>query len=258
MARLRFGTFNILHGQSISAGTVRQQDLGAAAATLDTDVLALQEVDRGQPRSQKADQAGIVAAVLDAPWWRYAPAFNGIANQPFTTADPMSDEPGPSFGIALISRLPVLRWYGRQFPPAPIPIPLTIAGERGLTPVHDHPRVALAAVIVGPDGPFTAIAAHLSFVPGWNVRQLRSIVHWAAGMPGPRFLLGDLNLPGRVPGLVSRWRQLARVPTFPSWRPRVQLDHVLADGFGTFTVQRVAAHRLSISDHTAVTIDVDW
>jgi endonuclease/exonuclease/phosphatase family metal-dependent hydrolase len=38
----------------------------------------------------------------------------------------------------------------------------------------------------------------------------------------------------------------------------VQWDHVLADGFGTFTVQRVAAHRLSISDHTAVTVDVDW
>lgn len=255
---MRFGTFNILHGMSVTAGTVREDELRAAVAAVDADVLALQEVDRGQPRSQKVDQAAIAADVLDAPWWRYAPAFNGIANQPISPAEPMSDEPGPSFGIALISRLPVLRWYGRAFPAAPIPMLLTIAGERGLTPIRDHPRVALAAVIVGPDGPFTVVSTHLSFVPGWNVRQLRSIVRWAAGMPGPRFLLGDLNLPSRVPGVVSRWEQLARVPTFPSWRPRVQWDHVVADGFGTGTVQRVSAHRLGISDHVALTVDVDW
>ncbi len=255
---MRFGTFNILHSMSVTAGTVRDDELRTAAAAVDADVLALQEVDRGQPRSQKVDQSAVAADVIDAPWWRYAPTFNGIVNQPFTPAEPMSDDPGPSFGIALISRLPVLRWYGRAFPAAPIPMLLTSAGERGVTPVRDHPRVALAAVIVGPEGPFTVVSTHLSFVPGWNVRQLRSIVRWAAGMPGPRFLLGDLNLPGRVPGVVSRWKQLARVPTFPSWRPRVQWDHVVADGFGTGTVQRVSAHRLGISDHAALTVDVDW
>jgi endonuclease/exonuclease/phosphatase family metal-dependent hydrolase len=258
VARLRFGTFNILHGRSLAAGTVREDELRAAAVGLDTDVLALQEVDRGQPRSQKADQAAAVAEALDAPWWRYAPAFHGTPNRPFAPADPMSDEPGPSFGIALVSRLAVLRWYAHRFPAAPVPMPLTIAGERGLTTVYDHPRVVLAAVVVGPDGPFTVVATHLSFVPGWNARQLRSIVRWAAGMPSPRILLGDLNLPGRLPAVISGWNQLARVPTFPSWRPRVQWDHILADGFGSGTVRKVATHRLTISDHTALTVDVDW
>ncbi len=255
---MRFGTFNILHGMSVAAGTVREVDLQDAAGSLDTDVLALQEVDRGQPRSQKANQAAIVADVLDSPWWRYAPAFSGIVNQQISAAHPMSDEPGPSFGIALMSRLPVLRWYGRRFPAAPIPMLLTVADERRVAPVRDHPRVALAAVIVGPEGPFTVVSTHLSFVPGWNAGQLRSIVRWAARMPGPRFLLGDLNLPGRVPGLLSHWQQLARIPTFPSWRPRVQWDHVLCDGFGDRTARLVSAHRLGISDHLALTVDVDW
>ena len=258
MARLRFGTFNILHGKSLAAGTVREDELRAAAVGLDTDVLALQEVDRGQPRSQKVDQAAAVAEALDAPWWRYAPAFTGAPNRPFTPADPMSDGPGPSFGIALVSRLPVLQWYGRRFPAAPIPMPLTIAGEQGLSAVRDHPRVALAAVVVGPDGAFTVVATHLSFVPAWNVRQLRSIVRWAGRMPSPRILLGDLNLPGRLPAVISGWGQLARAPTFPSWRPRVQWDHILADGFASGTIREVATHRLPISDHTALTVDVDW
>jgi endonuclease/exonuclease/phosphatase family metal-dependent hydrolase len=258
VARLRFGTFNILHGLSVAAGRVREDELRAAIADLDADALALQEVDRGQPRSNKIDQAEVAAAAVDAPWWRFAPAFSGLPSRQFLPADPLSDEPGPSFGIALVSRLPVLRWYARQFPAAPIPMPLTTADKRGLTSVHDHPRVALAAVIVGPDGPFTVIGTHLSFVPGWNVRQLRAIVRWAAGMPPPRILLGDLNLLGRLPSAISRWRQLARVPTFPSWRPRVQWDHALADGFINGTVQSVSVHRLSISDHAALTVDLDW
>jgi endonuclease/exonuclease/phosphatase family metal-dependent hydrolase len=258
VARLRFGTYNILHGKSVAAGTVHEDGLHTAAAGLDADVLSLQEVDRGQPRSHKADQAAIAAAALDSPWWRYAPAFSGTPSRPWSPADPLADEPGPSSGIALISRLPVLAWYARRFGAAPLPVPLTVAGERGLHPVQDHPRVALAAVVVGPDGPFTVVAAHLSFVPGWNVRQLRTIVRWAAGMPGPRLLLGDLNLPGRLPAVISRWNQLARVPTFPAWRPRVQWDHVLSDGLTAGSVRGVSVNRLSISDHAALLVDVEW
>jgi len=113
-------------------------------------------------------------------------------------------------------------------------------------------------VLVGPDGPFTVVAAHLSFVPGWNVRQLRAIVRWLATMPAPRFLLGDLNIPGTLPGGITRWEQLARVPTYPSWRPRVQWDHILADGAGRGDVCAVTARRLPVSDHAALIVDVAW
>src|SRR5690606_37783598 len=133
-------------------------------------------------------------------------------------------------------------------------VPLRVVGRPGLTLVPDHQRVALAAVLVGPDGPFTVAAAHLSFVPGFNVRQLRAIVAWLAQLPPPRLLLGDLNLPGTTPAVLTRWAQLARVPTYPSWRPRVQWDHVLADGLGREAVRAVASHRLAVSDHTALTV----
>lgn len=255
---MRFGTFNLLHGLSVDSGTVREDDLRTAAAGLDTDVLSLQEVDRGQARSHKADQAAVVADVLDAHWWRFAPSVVGSPGVRWTTADPMSDPVGPAFGVALVSRLPVLSWHARSFPAAPMSLPLPVPGKRGLTAVPDHPRVALAAVMIGPDGPFTVVAAHLSFVPGWNVKQLRAIVGWLAGMPGPRFVLGDLNLPGSLPAAFTRWVQLARVSTYPAWRPRVQWDHVLSDGLGHGAVRRVEVRRMPISDHAALTVDLEW
>ncbi len=73
-------------------------------------------------------------------------------------------------------------------------------------------------------------------------------------MPGPRFLIGDFNLPGAVPRLVTGWTQLGRLPTYPSWRPRVQLDHVLADQ--PMPVQCVRALRLAVSDHCALVVDL--
>jgi endonuclease/exonuclease/phosphatase family metal-dependent hydrolase len=255
MARLRLGTFNLLHGLSIRTATADEADLRSAAAALDADVLGLQEVDRGQPRSGKTDQAAVVADELGATWWRFAPALSGTPLN-WTPADPGDASIGSGYGVALISRLRVLHWDLRTFPAAPISLPLTVAGRRGLTLVPDQPRVALAAVVVGPDGPFTVATAHLSFVPGWNARQLRAVGRWLATMPPPRVLAGDLNLPGRVPAALTGWVDLARAPTYPSWRPRVQWDHILSRGVGTNDVREATAIRLPVSDHNALVVDV--
>ncbi|MGH8776388.1 MAG: endonuclease/exonuclease/phosphatase family protein [Jiangellaceae bacterium] len=257
MARLRLATFNLLHGLGVEAGAVREGELYDAAVRLDADLLSLQEVDRGQPRSGKTDQAAVVADALDAPWWRFAPALSGVPGQRWSPASPMSDPAGPAYGIALVSRLRVLHWRARSFPAAPVILPLKVAHRRGLTLVRDEPRVALAAVVVGPDGPFTVAATHLSFVPGWNVRQLRATVRWLAPMPAPRVLLGDLNLPGAVPHVLTGWSDLGRTPTYPSWRPRVQWDHVISRGIGHDAVRGVAALRQPVSDHCALVVDVE-
>ena len=139
---------------------------------------------------------------------------------------------GPTYGVGLVSRFPVRGWWIRRFRAAPFRLPLLVPMQPRprLVPVPDEPRLAIAALIEGPSGPFTVVTTHLSFVPGYNVRQLRSLTRWVARMPGPVFLLGDLNLPGTLPSLVTGWRQLARQPTYPADGPRVQFDHVLAHG----------------------------
>jgi endonuclease/exonuclease/phosphatase family metal-dependent hydrolase len=172
----------------------------------------------------------------------------------------------PSHGVALVSRLPVLRWRARRFAPAPLGLPLRVVGRRGLVMVRDQPRAALAAVVEGPRGPFTVVAVHLSFVPGWNVAQLLAARRWIADLPRPHVLLGDFNLIGAVPRVVlnaagpagrSRgWRDLARVPTYPSHRPVVQFDHVLATGIRRDAAATVSTPRVPVSDHRPLVVEL--
>ena len=72
-------------------------------------------------------------------------------------------------------------------------------------------------------------------------------------------LLGDFNLPGRLPARITGWTPLVREKTYPVMKPRVQLDHVLADGLTPSQIEGAAAqvHPLPVSDHAAVTIDLD-
>jgi len=257
---VRLATFNLLHGRSVANGDVDESELRAAVGAVAADVLSLQEVDRHQPRSGSLDQTAVVADELGARWWRFLPTMNGTPGRlswTTSTDDDGAQTTGPTYGVGLVSRLPVQSWSVRRFGPAPIPMPLMIPGQRGLSWVPDEPRVAVAAVIEGPRGPLTAIATHLSFVPGWNVAQLRDLVRWSREFPGPRFLLGDLNLPGPAVGRVSGWARLARTATYPSHRPRVQFDHVLSDQVGASAVSSVSAMRLTVSDHRAVTVDLD-
>lgn len=264
---MRVATFNLLHGRSLADGNVDESALRDAAATLDADVLGLQEVDRGQARSHLVDQTAAVADALGARHWHFVPALRGTPG-PERGWTPSSDDDSdvanndienrdPTYGVGLVSRMPVQSWHVRRFRPAPVGMPLMVPGSRGLTHVHDEPRVGVAAVLDGPSGPLTVVTAHLSFMPGWNVAQLRTLARWARELPGPRLLIGDFNLPGALPRLTTRWAQLARAATYPSWRPRVQFDHVLADGIDESAVRDVQVLRLGVSDHCALSVDLD-
>jgi endonuclease/exonuclease/phosphatase family metal-dependent hydrolase len=284
MTVLRVATFNLLHGMVLDDGTAGPARLAQALGGLDADIVALQEVDRHQHRSGGADQADVAARALLAADWRFLAAVHGTP-APVSGWIPDTHEPaqhvygpahtgqgGPAYGIALLSRLPVLRWRARRFPAAPVSLPLRVQGRPGLTRVPDEPRSVLAAVVEGPQGPLTVLAAHLSFVPGWNVSQLSRIGRSSAGLPHPQLLLGDFNLPGRIPQAVVgrpgartgarkpkrvRWRSLARVPTYPSYRPRVQFDHVFGHGVGPDAVRRTEAVRLGVSDHCALVVELE-
>jgi endonuclease/exonuclease/phosphatase family metal-dependent hydrolase len=267
--------------------------LRAAVAQLHADVIGLQEVDVAQPRSRMVHQVRSAAEAMDAPHWHFAASVSGTPGEPrweaadlrhddsshphlrwlprheavtplgpTVEAGEMSvDDTGPLYGVGLVSRLPVLEWRTTRFPPAPWSLPLMIPAEPRpqFLRVPDEPRAAIAAVVEGSHGPFTVVTVHLSFVPGYNVRQLRGLRRWLAGLPRPLVLLGDLNLPGRIPARVTGWEPLVRQRTYPVMGPRAQLDHVLADGLTPHQLSGAVpgVHLLPVSDHAAVTVDLD-
>lgn len=259
MSPVRVGTFNLLHGLSPADGRADPAVLARAAAGLDADLLGLQEVDRLLDRSGTVDQAATVAAALGATAWRFVPALQGAPGAPGCAPVRPGQDPAGAvgcYGIALVSRFPVRCWLVRRFAAAPVTLPLRHPTGRGVVATVDEPRLALAALVDTPDGPLTVVTAHLSFVPGWNVAQLRALVRWAARLPPPRLLLGDLNLPGPLPGWLTGWRPLARAPTYPAPRPRVQWDHVLARGLDPTAVRGVHTPALPLSDHRPLLVDL--
>lgn len=258
---MRLATFNVLHGRSVQDGMVDETRLAQAVAALDADILAIQEVDRDQSRSGHLDLTAIAARALDAPAHRFAAAVVGTPGEQFRPLTHDDDGHGePCYGIGLISRYPVHAWRVTRLRAAPTRAPVYIPGpDGGLTLLHDEPRVLLAATIDAPFGALTVAATHLSFVPGWNVWQLRQVVRAMRTLPAPRVLLGDLNLPARLAGPISGWRVLGRAPTYPADAPRIQLDHILADRRGGRTlppVAAVAAPPAIISDHRPLVVDL--
>ncbi|MGV1003508.1 MAG: endonuclease/exonuclease/phosphatase family protein [Candidatus Nanopelagicales bacterium] len=314
---MRVATFNLLHGMTLrgrdpeqfaddledapnpggggaaadpaakaASRAVAPEEIDAAAfsatvaelAALAPDILALQEVDRHQPRSGGIDQTAVIAKAIGAKTWRFAPALHGTpgptsqgvsweaASSEDDPPEHLGDPPeiadlGPLYGVSLISRWPVRQWKVLRFPPAPVSLPLLApnAGKPRAVVVPDEPRAAIAAVVELPWVDLTVVAAHLSFVPGYNTKQLQSLKPLAAGLPRPLILLGDFNLPGTIPGMLTGWRQVARTHTYPATRPRVQFDHILADGWLdehlTHAQDTVKAVPLPVSDHCLLMAD---
>jgi endonuclease/exonuclease/phosphatase family metal-dependent hydrolase len=288
---VRLATYNLLHGMTVLGGVPQPQRDGSgriigppavaddaalrkSVTLLDADVIGLQEVDVDQPRSAHAHQVRSVAEALHAPTWHFTPSVAGTPGEAgWSSADAHHEaaatssggspaDVGPLYGVGLVSRLPVIEWRSRLFPPAPWSLPLLIPAEPRprIVSVADEPRAAIAAVVLGVHGPFTVVTTHLSFVPGYNIRQLRELRRWLAGLPRPLVLLGDLNLPGRLPARITGWQPLLRAATYPVTNPRVQLDHVLGDGLTREQAEAARAtarvHRLPVSDHAAVTVNL--
>ena len=266
MTRLRVASVNLFSGRSLQDGAIVAGRLTDGLASLGADLVAIQEVDRCQPRSGTVDQAALAAAAIGAPvhpdHLRFVPTVLGTPGEQGWRAagDHASGEPappdGPSYGIALASRLPVRRWHvlTLQPPRGRFPIPIPSRPPRILM-LPEEPRAVVAAELAEPR--VTVACTHLSFVPGVNVRQLRRVRHWLAALPGPVLLLGDLNLPGRMAVRLSGGHPLVTGPTFPVHAPRVQLDHALAMGpLPPGSTARGELRTLPFGDHAAVVVDL--
>lgn len=253
---MRLATWNVLNGISLSDGVVDAGRLRTAAAQLRVDVLGVQEVDRGQERSHGLDLVAEIAAGTGAVAARFVPALVGTPGgqwRPGTEADDAAGDLG--YGVGLVSTYPVRSWHVLRMAAARVRSPILLPGSRQVLWLHDEPRVCLAAVLQTPYGLLTAATTHLSFLPGWNVAQLRRLTRWLRRLPGPYVLLGDLNMPALPARAATGWSVLARRPTYPSPEPRVQLDHVLGSG-ALPPVRSVETPVLGVSDHRPLVVEL--
>ncbi|BBY22096.1 endonuclease/exonuclease/phosphatase family protein [Mycobacterium stomatepiae] len=252
---MRVATFNILQGRTVSDG-VHPQRLRDCVRQLDPDVLALQEVDCGQARSSHADLTALAAEAMGAVEHRFVAAISGTPGATWMAATG-DEQPGTAaYGIALLSRFPAASWQVVRLPRIPMRFPMYLPGPNRVMIVDEEPRAAVIARLDTPLGPLTVANTHLSFVPGWNRRQLRRLVRDLRGFPGPRLLIGDLNM---TPPTVRRWsgmRPLATARTFPADAPARQLDHILTDD-RNLRGGAAEAKPMPISDHRPLVVNLD-
>jgi endonuclease/exonuclease/phosphatase family metal-dependent hydrolase len=226
----------------------------AAIRRLDADVLAMQEVDRNQHRSDHADLTAIAAEAMEAPEHRFVAALSGSPGATWVAATGEEQPDAAAYGIALLSRFPVHGWRVVRLAPGPVPVPMRFSGRMLPELVRDEPRVAVLADIESPEGPVTVANTHLSFINLWNGRQLRRLMADVADEPGPFVLMGDLNMEPRRATRITGLQPAVQAATFPKESPRQQIDHVLVRG--PVRAGNGESTLLPVSDHRALSVDL--
>jgi len=239
--------------------------LAAAAANLGSDVMSIQEVDHGLGRSNNTIQTRDIALAMGAKHYAFAPAIIGSPDGSWRKADSIVEsniagEPNfqrESYGIGIISRIPVIKWHrldlGKSPLGAPIVIPNPDTGKPKAIYIKDEPRLAIAAEL---ENGWTVINTHLSFVPGMNLFQLRKLKSWADTFGKKVLLMGDFNLPGSIPAMGSKWQSLILQNTYPSWKPKIQFDYILSKGIALKDVIQMPTTTSGISDHLPLTVEI--
>jgi endonuclease/exonuclease/phosphatase family metal-dependent hydrolase len=250
------------------------QALTSAIHSLDSDVFAFQEVDHFLPRSHSRPQMRDIAESIGARDWAMGASVIGTPGESWrkkhehepeiiTNASSHSELMHECYGIGIVSKIPVISWHRLNLGNSPLGLPLIVPGDetRKGRPrflyVKDEPRLALAAVL---ENGFTVVNTHLSFVPGFNLSQLRRVKRWAlqiAESAGTRaIVLGDLNLPKNLPIAGSRWKSLVTQNTYPSWGAKIQFDYILTPdlAFGEYSVRDFAA--TGVSDHLPIGVEI--
>ena len=217
---------------------------GKIAEKLAPDLVGVQECDYLLERSENTNQIAEIATSIGAPYFAFAPCIIGTPGETWrklndsdkriiTNTDSSSHE--GSYGIGILSKIEVLQWHRLDLGNAPFGAPLLIAGaESGpgkprMLYIRDEPRLAIAATLANG---YTVINAHLSFMPGYNLRQLNKIKRWAQELEiatgTMAIIMGDFNLPINLPVVGSNWKSLASYSTYPSWGAKIQFDYILS------------------------------
>ena len=242
------------------------------AAELAPDVIGIQECDYALARSENINQIAEIATSIGTPFFAFAPCIIGTPGEKwrklnesdkrvFTNADTSQNHEG-SYGIGIASKVEVLQWHRLDLGNSPVGAPLLIPGDESgpgkIRPIYirDEPRVALAATLANG---YTVINTHLSFVPGFNFRQLRKLKRWAAELEKATdtiaIIMGDLNLPKNLPVVGSQWKSLATQATYPSWGPKIQFDYILSKA--PVTSRHLPTVLTGVSDHLPLSVEIE-
>ena len=171
---VRLTSWNLLHGMAIPPASLRDgrnvngENLAGAMQKLDaqihSDIYGFQEVDHFLPRSSSRPQMRDIAEALGARDWAMAPSIIGTPGEKWRKLG--RDEPEiitnksshqelmhESYGIGIVSKVPVISWHRLNLGNSPIGMPLVVPGDETgkgrprFIYVRDEPRVAIAAVL---------------------------------------------------------------------------------------------------------------
>lgn len=242
--RLRVATYNV-HGCRGMDKRRSEQRIASVIATLNVDVIGLQELDLNRRRSAGVDQAALIADQLG--WHRY-----------FHPALRIGDE---HYGDAVLSRYPMRLRQARELPSV-------------TTRVCPETRAAIWMEIETPGGAVQVINTHLGLGRRERLMQAQLLAgpDWLGSMDtaDPLILMGDFNsLPGSPPFQVLA-RQLRdvrtlvtpspRLRTFPTRFPSLAVDHIFVNE--KFQVDSVAvvrnAETRTASDHFPVVAELQY
>ena len=242
------------------SGVTLRDALSTLQSEAATNLIAIQEVDVHQDRSGNGNQVRDIAESIGAEFWAFAPAMYGTPGESwkpikeemiFTERDQIPKS--AMYGIGIASKVPVKRWHRINLGKAPLGMPLVVAGNNRprMIYVSDEPRMALVAEL---ENGLTIATTHLSFVPIKNILQLRAMTSWLGKIDGLQILTGDFNLPWGIGPRVAGWNDLAKGPTYPSWKPSIEFDYIMSRELTSSDVISKIHSHVGISDHLASSI----
>lgn len=258
---MRLMTYNIRHGLG-NASPGHGEGAVDLARTADVirmerpDIVALQEVDRHWARSGDEDQPARLAALL---------GMNVQFAANVTLASEEADRPPCQYGVAVVSRFPIVDAQT-------VPLPLSSGWE---------PRGMLIARIDLGSREIVVINAHLQVdQPGheaegrWQRRaQAAAVARAVRDTSLPVVVTGDFNaqpndleltpLLADGSGLRDVWRAIGHgpgptIPASPGREPQDRIDYILASRDFTLDTIHVVDHPLArrASDHYPVVADL--